>query len=255
MCNVDFDFVKEQPQLLQSPLKTVLCQVRFPTQIGFSEDHVRPIQRRLAARYPRAEVGQLAELRVDAVGVTPVSNEPVFHLRDASATWTVTITRSFLSLETTAYIDFLDFLRRWHPVMEIVADELGLDRQERIGLRYINEVAIDGEPTVTLLRSMLKPEVVGIVGANPATERLLSSMHELRFAQDRGICTLRHGVLQQEPGVALVVDLDAYDDTPVELDIERQARLLAMFNHRVFDIFRWVWQPEFFRRFEPKEPT
>jgi uncharacterized protein (TIGR04255 family) len=255
VCNVDFDFVKEQPRLLEAPLKTVLCQVRYPAQIGFSEAQVRPIQRRLAGEYPRAEVGQLSEVRLDAVGVTPLGSEHVFHFRDVAASWTVTITRAFLSLETTAYTNFRDFLERWHAILGIVADALDVDRQERIGLRYVNEVPVQGEPTPGVLRTMLRSEVVGIVGAHPATERLLTSMHELRCAEDQGACALRHGLLRQPLSNVYVVDLDLYDEVPGELDVERQAKLLASFNHRAFDLFRWLWLPEQFKKFKPEDPA
>jgi uncharacterized protein (TIGR04255 family) len=255
VCNVDFDFVKEQPRLLESPLKTVICQVRFPAQIGFSESHVRPVQRRLARDYPRAEVAHLSEVRVDAVGVTPLSNEQVFHLRDPVASWTVTITRAFLSLETTAYVDFPDFIRRWYAVMSVVAEELDLDRQERIGLRYINEISVESEPTPEVLRSILRSEVVGIVGAHPATERLITSMNELRFAEDRGACAVRHGLRRESEKTVYVVDLDLYDDVPGELDVDGQAKLLGSFNHRAFQLFQWLVSSEQFERFRPEAPA
>lgn len=256
MCNVDFDFVQEQPRLVNTPLKTVLCQARFPAQIGFGETQLRPVQRRLADNYPRAEIAQLNELRLDAVGVTPMNMEQVFHFRDAAGAWTVTITRSFVSLETTAYENFPDFIRRWHFLMSVVADELDLDRQERIGLRYVNQVPLVGEPTAAALSSLLKPEIVGMVGAHPSTERLLSSMQELRFARDRGACTVRHGLIPRDDAASdYVVDLDLYDDQPGELDVDAQARLLAEFNHQAFDLFRWFWQPEQWEAFSPEESS
>ena len=151
MCNVDLDFIKAQPRLESSPLKTVICQVRYPTQLGFSDSRLRPVQRALAASYPRVEVAQLNEVRVDASGITPLATEDVFHLRDDSSTWTIAISRTFLSLETSSYADFPDFLRRWHVIVSVVADELDLERQERIGLRYVNEVPIARQPTASEL--------------------------------------------------------------------------------------------------------
>lgn len=253
VCNVDFDFVQEQPRLRESPLKTVLAQMRFPAQIGFGEGLARPIQRKLASQYPRAEIGTVAEVRLDATGVAPLATEPIFHLRDADGAWTVALSRSFISLETEAYVDFADFIRRWFDIVSVVADHLEIDRQERIGLRYVNELRMQPEPSVDELGALLRPELVGIVGAHPSTQRLRGSMQELRFAVDGGTGVLRHGLIPRERDAAYVVDLDFYDDMPSSLDAAAQARLMGRFNHQMFDLFRWLWKPEQFAKFAPEE--
>ena len=55
-----FDFVRRQPVLKSSPLTLVICQVRFPRQMGMSESDVKPIQREVAERYPLVQVGRSA---------------------------------------------------------------------------------------------------------------------------------------------------------------------------------------------------
>jgi uncharacterized protein (TIGR04255 family) len=238
---VDLDFVTRQPVLEHSPLKVVICQMRYPRQIGLGEADVRPVQRALASEYPTARIGRAAELIVTPAGVTPAGEEPVFQFVSADEGWTVTVGAESLSLETTAYIDFTDFLQRWHTIVSAVTEVLDLTRQERIGLRYVNEMPCAAPLTEADIRRMVRQDLVGPLGATARTERLMSSSNELRFLQERGVCTMRHGLV-------------FYDDAGAQLDVNQQIRLLAEFADGAFDLFRWSLDPDQFASFNPQEP-
>ena len=104
-------------------------------------------------------------------------------------------------------------------------------------------------------KDTLNEAAVGMVGQHATTQNLVSSMQELRFAQDQGTCTVRHGLIPRQDDAVYVLDLDLYDDAGVEFDVDLQARLLASFNHRAFELFQWFWTPEQFTKFKPKDPT
>jgi uncharacterized protein (TIGR04255 family) len=250
------EFVKRQPVLENSPLKIVICQMRYPRQIGIGESDLRPVQRALANDYPTARVGQAAELVVTPSGVVPAGDpEPVFQFVSADGGWTVTVGHDSLSLEATTYVDFTDFVTRWYAVVTIVTEAFDLARQERIGLRYLNELPCRIPLTASELRQLVRPELVGVLGAHPRAHKLVSSSNEMRFAQDRGVCTLRHGLIQRPDGDAVyLLDMDFYDDVPVPVDLDQQIRLLADFAHGAFDVFRWSIEPEHFATFKPQEP-
>jgi uncharacterized protein (TIGR04255 family) len=254
---VDLDFVKRQPVLENSPLKIVICQMRYPRQIGVGEADVRPVQRALAHEYPTARVGRAAELIVTPAGVAPAGEpDPVFQFLSVDENWTVTVGRESLSLETTAYIDFTDFVKRWYTIMSAVTEAFDLTRQDRIGLRYLNEMPSPTPLVAADLTRIVRPELVGPLGATQRTEQLISSSNELRFAQDRGVCTMRHGLVQRpDNSSAYLLDMDFYDDVGTELDIEQQIRLLADFSHGAFEVFRWSIEPDHFATFRPKEPV
>jgi uncharacterized protein (TIGR04255 family) len=156
-------------------------------------------------------------------------------------------------LETQAYTDFTDFATRWDAVLKVVTDELGVTRQDRIGLRYVNEFPCDPNPTPEAIRSIVREELAGAVGAHERTQRLISSMQESRFAQETGVCTLRHGLISRDDLAAYVLDLDFYDDAPVDFNPDAQIRELAAFNHGAFEVFRWAIPPELFESFDPQE--
>jgi uncharacterized protein (TIGR04255 family) len=253
---VAFEFVKQQPVLENSPLKLVICQLRFPRLIGLGESDLRPVQRGLARGYPVVEVGRMAEFGVGPQGIGPTGEvEQLFHFRDETRAWTVTVTPASMSLETTAYADFTDFVSRWHAIAVLVTENLGIERQDRIGLRYVDELDCPPDPTPEDIARVVRPEFVGAIGAHPRTRRLVSSMQELRFAQDRGVCTLRHGLVRRDGDATYVLDYDFYDDQPQALDLDGQVRLLADFNHGAYELFAWSVQPELFATFKPKEPV
>lgn len=257
VCTVALEFVKRQPVLENAPLAVVICQLRYPRQLGISEADVRPLQREIGKDYPVPRVGRTTELTVTPAGVAPSGEpEPVYQFLSDDAAWTVTVGPDAMSLETTAYVDFVDFLTRWQKCAEAVKAAFDLERQDRIGLRYVNELACAEEhPTVEDLRALVRDELVGVVGAHARTTRLLTSMHEMRFGQDRGTCTLRHGLVRAPSHPpTYVIDADFYDETSAALDLEDQFRLLADFNHGAFELFRWAVSPELFSTFNPTEP-
>lgn len=254
VCNVGFEFVKQQPVLQNPPLKLVICQLRFPRVIGLGESDLRPVQRGLARDYPAAEVGRMAEFGIGPQGISPTGDvEPVFHFRDETRAWTVAVSPASLSLETTAYVDFTDFITRWNAIADLVTGTLGIERQDRIGLRYVDELECPPDPKPEDIARVVRAELVGVVGAHPRTVRLVNSMSEQRFTQDRGVCTLRHGLVRRDGEAAYVLDYDFYDDDPKPLDLDAQVRLLADFNHGAYELFAWSVPPEQFATFQPEE--
>jgi uncharacterized protein (TIGR04255 family) len=240
------------------PLKLVICQMRYPRQLGLSETVVRPVQQALAQRYPESSVGRAFSFALGPGGVsTSEEAEAVFQFKSSDGGWTVTVTSDSTSLETTAYVDFSDFLGRWTDIATAVCEHLGLAHQSRIGLRYVNELPCPIEPQPRDIARLLRLELVGIVNAHERTSRLLSSMQEMRFAQERGVCALRHGLTPRPggDGAVYVLDMDFYDDRSIPVVLDEQARLLAEFNDGAFDLLCWAIPPEHFATFKPSEPA
>jgi uncharacterized protein (TIGR04255 family) len=251
------DFVTRQPVLGNPPLRLALAQMRFPRLFGLTEVDARPVQRGLAARYPQPSVGRTAEVILTPAGVTSGGEtEPVFQFRSEDQAWTVTLTPASISLETTSYADFSDFIVRWDELLTLISGGLGIDRQDRVGLRYINELPCRSNPEPAEIKSLVRDELIGVVGAHARTQQLLSSMHEQRFAQDQGVCTFRYGLVAKAPDEMIyVLDMDFYDDRSTSFDREVQMRQLADFNRGAFELFQWSVSPELFATFDPQEPS
>jgi uncharacterized protein (TIGR04255 family) len=259
VCNVDWEFVTRHPRLENPPLTVVICQMRFPRQIGIDERELRPVQKTLAADYPNTKIARTAELALTPTGISAMGEpDQAFQFASDDGAWTVTVGPDAMSLETTAYLDVLDFLKRWHRIATAVVDALDIERQTRIGLRYVNEMSLQSSSPLTAddLRAWVRPVLFGVVGAHARTGRLVSSSNELRFAQDPGVCTLRHGLVQRDDATAAyVLDMDFYDDVPAPVDLDAQARVLADFAHGAYEIFEWALDPAYLEKLGPKEET
>lgn len=250
VCNMAFDFITTKPVLENPPLKLVLCQMRFPHRVGLSDSELRPVQKAVEADYPDTEIGNLAGLTLGPTGMSAGEPERIFHFRSHGGAWTVTVTANSLSLETNAYVDFKDFLERWHNVATVVCGALDVSRQDRIGLRYVDELPCPPNPGKSDLEKILIPALVGPVGANEHVESLVASMNELRFAQSPGACTLRHGLVQKaDESFAYILDIDSYDESSADVNLEDQAKRLAVFNERAYSLFEWAVEPDFFKTF------
>lgn len=249
----------QQPLLRKSPLRVVLCQLRFPKILGLGRSDVRPFAAQLVETYPLADVDQMQplELQISPAGVQQVQGiaQSVFKFQSEDGTWTVTLTDEWVALETTAYSGFPDFISRWFSVATATQKAFDLDRELRVGLRYVNELKLPEGATIAHLRSLLSSEVIGPVSLDDRAEQLLRSWQEVRFRHgDNQGCTMQHGYMQnaQEDWV-YVLDYDAYREGNRPLDLEEQVKTLASLNHHVFSLFSVSVTPETFAAFEPEE--
>lgn len=250
-------YVVEQPVLERPPLKFVVCQMRFPQILGLAGDDVRPIQRGIAGEFPNVEVDEAEAMAPTVEGLTPTGKRrATYRFESSDELWAVVLTPTSLALETFAYEGFRGFVERWRRVISIVAEELGIESQERLGLRYVNELECPREPTPADLRALVREELVGIVGGHdPRTMRLVRSLQEARFAQDDGVLAIRHGFVHwtEDESHGYALDFDYYSDDAHRFDLDAQLRQLATFNHGIYELFEWSIPPETFKSFEPRE--
>jgi uncharacterized protein (TIGR04255 family) len=243
-----------QPLLKRTPLALVVCQLRFPLVLGFSDELVRPLQVALASEFPDVEVQDLQQVQFGAEGITVTGqHQRLYRFRTHETDWVVSVGASALSLETTAYQGFHDFIGRWERIAEAAIGTLDLRHQERLGLRYVNELPAPEGATRDDLVALVREELVGPVGAHARTQQLLKAWQELRFQQDDGVCTMQHGYAQRaENGWAYVLDFDYYDEHGKPIELETQMRGLAEFNHHTYELFEWAVNEHLFASFEPQ---
>lgn len=252
---MELDFgLPRQPLLKRAPLVLAVCQLRFPLVLGFSDDVVRPLQVGLAGSFPDVEVEELQQVQFGADGITLTGqHQRLYRFRTHAKDWTVSVGPSALALETTAYRGFDDFIARWERVAQAAVETLDIQHQDRLGLRYVNELAAPRHARRDDLLALVTPELVGPVGAHERTQQLLKAWQELRFEQDDGVCTMQHGYAQRpDDGWAYVLDFDNYDETGRDIELETQMRTLAQYNHRTFELFQWAVNPQQFAAFEPE---
>lgn len=252
---MELDFgLPRQPLLRRAPLTLTVCQLRFPLVLGFSDELVRPLQVRLADEFPDVETQDLQQVQFGPDGITVTGqHQRLYRFRTHEKDWVVSVGANSLALETTAYRGFHDFIGRWARVAQAAVEALDLRHQERLGLRYVNELQAPADATRDDLLGLVKAELVGPVGAHERAQQLLKAWQELRFVQDDGICTMQHGYAKRaENGWTYVLDFDYYDEHGKAIELESQMRALAQFNHRTYELFQWAVNDQLFESFEPQ---
>ena len=134
----------EPPRLIfeHNPLQTVVVQVRFPAIFALEQPAgVAGFQEAIRARYPRAESrSQQVSIVLASSGVGVPGTQPgPWRFLSEDGKWIAAIAPDFVSLETTEYTRFEDFVERSEELFQAAADSLGVTLHGRVGLRYVNQ--------------------------------------------------------------------------------------------------------------------
>lgn len=123
----------------RNAIQVAVCELRFPTLPELEERPPVVLQKRLRKTYPHSEPGTTV-----SIGPLAIQQEKRFLFKSKRRDWTVAFRASALSIETTAYTDFLDFRARLTSLLDATTSLIDSDFFTRIGLRYINTIPISG---------------------------------------------------------------------------------------------------------------
>ncbi len=252
----------------QTPLESVLFQVRFPGHLSKLQSALANgrLQDALSEQYPYAQQQETFNLVVaPGQAPQPQSGPPVWTIQDAGQDWVCNFAADSFGLTTTSYTSRHDFIKRAGHLVGVVQDVARPPRANRIGMRYLNRVArpLDdgGEWLMTLAEGAR-----GVYAAAATTDRvrILNSLSQLVYEwspTERLQC--RWGVLpanaiidasmQAIPDVSWVLDIDAFDESSFEFDPANIEGKLTVLAARAYNFFRWVLTPESLDRFLPAE--
>jgi uncharacterized protein (TIGR04255 family) len=240
-----------EPILRKAPLSTVVCEVRFDAP---SLDHILELGKRLEplglTEYV-AEEGLQVAMRPGQIEQRSVRRH---RFSDTAGSSALTLDVQAFTFETAVYAGVDAFLASWQAVALAVGEALGLEARTRIGLRYVNEVPLDGAEheavALAITRELLPPW-----GAQEHLRSLSVSLHEVRFTQAEGELAFRHGLQRAAPSAPPIylLDFDHYEQRLRAFDVADDADRLRRFNATVNDVFRWSITQEKYESFEPEE--
>ncbi len=248
-------------KLQRAPLKRAICQLRFPTVLGFSASVVRPFQQAVEDEYPSVRVDRV----IVGVGSSGVDSPPpqvdlkdVYRFSVIEGDTVVAIADDFLSLETSNYDRFAHFSARWERVVRLACETLGLRYQARLGLRYTNIVENHAPEVVEgwagLIRDHLLLPVKAISAPIEATA--LAEQHVIRAMTAHGGIVFRHGFPsppEDHLPAGYLIDIDNYDDTPKRIDIPGHLAQLASWDHQSYALLRSSVTDALWGSFGPEE--
>lgn len=257
-----FGAAPEEIHLPQAPLVTVLCQVRFPEIVSIQKKQfIAGFQERVRGTYPLMHEDVLKTVALESVGTVATSDEVVWRFVDAPRNWRLTLTSTFLTLETRKYETRVHFIERFGEVVEALQTTLKPSHVTRLGMRYVDRVAIkDG----VFFDGMLRDEMKGVTG--PAGLSVIHSVSEIACKVQEGQMLARWGLLPargshdpdvlppvQEASWFLDVDTSAdHVSSPVSFDAAKIRADASALSMRSYSFFRWAVTDEFLKAFGGK---
>lgn len=221
-------------------LRQAVCEFRFPTLMELGEP--RPpasFVTALRKEYPHLELANEVTLGI-AGGPSGSNNTHIF--RSTKLTWTVSLKQSTLSIETTAYTDYAHMKERVLRVVDAASKIIDSDFFTRVGLRYVNVIDSDADPTNGWVNPVL---VAPIRSGHFAGIQEYAGKFQL-MAPDGG-CLLQHGIRLKQPHLReavqpeYVLDIDTFRN---EVALSDTGAVLDAMHAQAFDFFDWAIGPK-----------
>lgn len=210
-------------------IKTVVCELRFPTLLDLEMTQPVKLQQTLRKEFPIYE-------KQKSVGLSAgnsVSSENIYSFRTVKDESTVALRSSTLSVETHAYTEFSDFYDRLERVLKAAEKLIDTDFFTRVGLRYINMVPVvmsDG------LDEWINPRLIGALSDNVFGD-IEQYGSELQGDTDSGKYSLRQALKHRSEGKAeYVLDFDFFKENVKLVDT---LDLVREFNKTNFSLFHY----------------
>jgi len=257
--------VEPAPRYLMgsAPLVQALAQVNFPIMPKLQTvEGIAPLQERLADLLPymNQQVVQQVELLVGpagpAAGNTQSATIYVF-TDDGGWSLQVTTQSATLSVDGANYRGVDDFRGRLEDVWVALHEAAGVRRCDRLGVRYVDIVALEGVDWAEWFR----PEIVGLAHPRLSGGVLTSTLTETRLRADLGDAfagqngqiegIIRHGIVpagslmqgippRPIPHGSFILDMDSFVVTPEPFDPKRLAEQFTELHSQVDRVFHWA---------------
>lgn len=252
----------EEVFLPEAPLVAVVAQVRFPAIASIArQEFLGPFQEEIRGDYPLLHPLQEVNFVVGPEGLT-VGNEAgtVWRFRDRTDSWSVSLAPSFIALESRAYVDRPDFVRRFHAVLRALGKTIAPTAIERFGLRYVDRIVLDDASGTSAIAELIRPEVGGVSTTEPGpAARLVHTFTDTQYDLDGASLHARWGLIPErfqldpfhgEPVAhpSWLLDLDMFTTGLEDFDVDGLSRRANDYADHIYSFFRWVVEDELLRR-------
>jgi len=208
----------EPDKLTDSPLVTVIAQVRFNNQDALSKHQgASAFHNAVADRYPRYLAESQSTITANPGGVSS-SAIPQWRLTDFENEWACVVGPEQLSIETKAYSTWESMRERLDEAMRALDGVTQPRVRERIGLRYVNHISPDAGRSYT---GMVNSQLLGLTETPGWKDALTLSLSQLVISDGTAQIAVRYGRGPAQVGLpenAWVLDIDCADEKPAQFD-------------------------------------
>lgn len=239
-----------------NPLVSVVCQLRFPLDLRIDVTMPAEFQQQIRANFPLAHEdsdGQGLQLAEDIsqhfpqelldVLSTRINRRFLFSSRDKM--WTITLTNSFVALETNDYVRWEDFRRNLQLMLSAMCETYQIDVISRLGLRYQNVVdrralGIQELQWSALLSDFVLGPLTLAKSADSVQEHNGTFLIQLEDPTD--FVRVRYGLVTEKSGdpenVMFMLDHDFFTGNDVETDVSNVISRVNIYNSSNRSLFR-----------------
>jgi uncharacterized protein (TIGR04255 family) len=211
----------------QNPLKVVVAQVRFPTSHALGDAAVHAvIQLAVAEHFPKP----LAAMQEVAFAVTPQGptapqvQQTAVRFSDDQEKSIMAIGPGLASYETTDYRGWEDFEPQLERVLGLVTQHGSPTQSVRFGLRYVDEILLEGVTRINDWAEILTDRVLGTADSLGRDPRVVETTQGSSIRVGDDVVNVRHGYVRRpsddggETSV-YVLDADIFTDLPRPWDV------------------------------------
>lgn len=214
-------------------ITNAVCELRFPTLLELETRAPKDFQAKIRKLYPFYE-----NQFIEPIGAPEgASYEQRYLFRSKDKNWTVSVSSSTISIETSHYSEFDEFFGRLSSLLESAREMIDSDFFTRVGLRYINSIPVSDEsPDGWINSDLILPLTSGIFGAVQSSATIIQG--NLKDGQ----YSMRHGLksnnIEVEKGDLLQYALD-FDYYKENVEFTEVLQLVKAFNETNFAFFSW----------------
>lgn len=245
----------EDVHLGRSPLKEVICQVRFPAILRITQEPPVEFQERVRRRFPQIEYQHGLVLEAPPFQSEPLTTrqEPVvYRLTSSDGETVVSLSADFYAVSTTAYTRWPTFAESLEIATTAVRDVYEPAYARRVGLRYVNRLTFEntGTRSAKSLWRVVRPALTTMLRQDSWDEpqEMLNRLVLRADGAERLTLLTGHRGGRQP---FFLIDLDYYVEGEIPLDEVLPST--ARFHDVIYSAFRWCISDGHLHRFQPSQ--
>lgn len=241
-------------RLKKSPLREVICQVRFPPVLRIGKEAPANFQEAIRNRYPGLEIEQGVMLQF---GMNPAVEKPlmetspkIYRFKSLDSKSNVALATDFFALSTIAYTHWHDFIDDYIFVENAVQKEFNFPVTSRIGLRFINQFTRKntGCSSYHELLGLFREDLTCFIRSEAWSEPE-ETISQFVIPDGKAKLTIRFGFGKEQKEQFFILDFDYFEDGQIEF--KNLSKRLNHYHNQIYQAFRWCIKENSLKRFEP----
>lgn len=231
-----------------NPLKTVICQLRFPPILIIDEETPAKFQEKVRGYFPLFEQsGDSANLSLpDSIArLVPKELKDSFAIHgnkrhqffSSDRNWSISLTKDFVALEVQQYKRWEEFRHNLTLVVNSLIDVYRPSHFIRLGLRYQNVIDRDSLGLVGVSwRELLNGFIIGPLVEETMLSRVVENhgIFALKISDESEYVRIRHGLSIENTDVnarqGYLLDNDFYTDTVIPAEVQHVVSRTDKYN-------------------------